>query len=172
MMYMLIVVAVIGVIVYTYLKKKKRGNTEKSREEEKPDDGGNHTEITVNVPTERKGYKVKDGIKKEVTIKYMPQGLQVFDENGICILNLTERLTRYIGSINISGTHGEVRLSGIPSADFWFACANIKIDGYTSPAQKELMVPGITYKNGVLHWDINVLGDGKSFSATVLYGTY
>ena len=102
----------------------------------------------------------------------MPQGLQVFDKNGICILDLTERLTRYIGSVNISGTHGEVRLSGIPSADFWFACTNIKIDGYTSPAQKELMVPGITYKNGVLHWDINVLGDGKSFSATVLYGTY
>lgn len=170
MVYMLIVVAVIGVIVYTYLKKKQ-GDIEKSPEK-KPDDDGNHTEITVNVPTEINGYIFNDGIKKEVTIRYMPQGLQVFDENGICILNLTERLTRYIGSINISGTHGEVRLSGIPSADFWFACVNIKIDGYTSPAQKELMVPGITYQNGVLHWDINVLGDGKSFSATVLYGTY
>lgn len=171
MYYALIVVAVIGIVVYAYLKKK-RGNTEKSHEEEKPDDDGNHTEIIVKVPTEIKGYIVEDGIKKEVTIKYMPQGLQVFDEKGICILNITERLTRCIGSINISGTHGEVRLSGISSADFWFACTNIKIDGYTSPAQKELMVPGITYKNGVLHWDINVLGDGKSFSATVLYGTY
>lgn len=171
MYYALIVVVIIGVVVYACLKKK-RGDIEKPRGEEKPDDGGNHTEIIVKVPTESKGYIVKDGIKKEVTIKYMPQGLQVFDEKGICILNITERLTRCIGSINISGTHGEVRLSGISSADFWFACTNIKIDGYTSPAQKELMVPGITYKNGVLHWDINVLGDGKSFSATVLYGTY
>lgn len=171
MYYALIVVVIIGVVVYACLKKK-RGDIEKPRGEEKPDDGGGHTEITVKVPIESKGYIVEDGIKKEVTIKYMPQGLQVFDENGVCILDLTERLTRYIGSVNISGTHGEVRLSGIPSADFWFACTNIKIDGYTSPAQKELMVPGITYKNGVLHWDINVLGDGKSFSATVLYGTY
>lgn len=171
MMYILIVVVIIGAIAYACLKKKKRGNTEKPPEK-KPYDDGNHTEITVNVPTERKGYKVKDGIKKEVTIKYMPQGLQVFDENGICILNLTERLTRYIGSINISGTHGEVRLSGVPSAGFWFACTNVQISGYTSEAQKELMVPGITYKDGVLRWDINVLGDGKSFSATVLYGTY
>lgn len=171
MYYALIVVAVVGVFVYTCLKKKKRGDIEKPQDE-KPDDNGDHTEITVKVPIESKGYIVKDGVKKEVTIKYMPQGLQVFDENGVCVLDVTERLTRYIGSVNISGTHGEVRLSGIPSADFWFACTNIKIDGYTSPAQKELMVPGITYKNGVLHWDINVLGDGKSFSATVLYGTY
>ena len=170
MYYALIVVVIIGVVVYACLKKK-RGDIEKPQEK-KPDDSENHTEITVKVPTESKGYIVEDGVKKEVTIKYMPQGLQVFDKNGICILDLTERLTRYIGSVNISGTHGEVRLSGIPSADFWFACTNIKIDGYTSPAQKELMVPGITYKNGVLHWDINVLGDGKSFSATVLYGTY
>lgn len=170
MMYVLIVVVIIGIVVYTCLKKK-RGNTEKPPGK-KPEEAGNHTEIIVKVPIENKGYMIKDGIKKEVTIKYMPQGLQVFDKNGICILDLTERLTRYIGSVNISGTHGEVRLSGIPSADFWFACTNIKIDGYTSPAQKELMVPGITYKNGVLHWDINVLGDGKSFSATVLYGTY
>lgn len=169
-MYMLIVVVAIGIVVYACLKKK-RGDTEKPPEK-KPDDDRNHTEIIVKVSTEIKGYIVEDEVKKEVTIKYMPQGLQVFDKNGICILDLTERLTRYIGSVNISGTHGEVRLSGISSADFWFACTNIKIDGYTSPAQKELMVPGITYKNGVLHWDINVLGDGKSFSATVLYGTY
>lgn len=171
MYYALIVIAVIGVIVYACLKKKKRGDIEKPQDE-KPDDGGNHTEITVKVPTESKGYIVKDGVKKEVTIKYMPQGLQVFDENGVCVLDVTERLTRCIGSINISGTHGEVRLSGVPSAGFWFACTNVQISGYTSEAQKELMVPGITYKDGVLRWDINVLGDGKSFSATVLYGTY
>lgn len=170
MYYALIVVVIIGVVAYACLKKK-RGDIEKPQDG-KPDNDGNHTEIIVKVSTEIKGYIVEDGVKKEVTIKYMPQGLQVFDKNGICILDLTERLTRYIGSVNISGTHGEVRLSGISSADFWFACTNIKIDGYTSPAQKELMVPGITYKNGVLHWDINVLGDGKSFSATVLYGTY
>lgn len=170
MMYMLIVVAVVGVVVYACLKKK-RGNTEKPQDE-KPDNGGNYTGITVNVPKEVKGYVIKDGVKKEVTIRYMPQGLQVFDENGVCVLDITERLTRCIGSINISGTHGEVRLSGVPSTGFWFACTNVQISGYTSEAQKELMVPGITYKDGVLRWDINVLGDGKSFSATVLYGTY
>ena len=141
MMYVLIVVVVVDVVVYACLKKKKRGDIEKPQDE-KPDDNGGHTEITVKVPIESKGYIVKDGVKKEVTIRYMPQGLQVFDENGVCVLDITERLTRCIGSINIS------------------------------EAQKELMVPGITYKDGVLRWDINVLGDGKSFSATVLYGTY
>lgn len=101
MMYTLIVVVIIGVIAYACLKKKKRGNTEKPQEE-KPDNDGNHTEITVNVPTESKGYIAEDGIKKEVTIRYMPQGLQVFDENGVCILGITNRLTRLIDSIEIT----------------------------------------------------------------------
>lgn len=99
-MYMLIVVAVIGVVAYACLKKK-RGDTEKPQEE-KPDNDGNHTEITVNVPTESKGYIVEDGIKKEVTIRHMPQGLQCFDENGVCTMDITARLTRLIDSIEIT----------------------------------------------------------------------
>lgn len=102
MYYALIVVVIIGVVAYACLKKKKRGNTEKPRGEEKPDDDGNHTEIIVKVPTERKGHMIKDGIKKEVTIRYMPQGLQCFDENGVCTMDITARLTRLIDSIEIT----------------------------------------------------------------------
>lgn len=108
MYYALIVVAVVGVVVYACLKKKKRGDIEKPQDE-KPDDNGGHTEITVNVPTESKGYIVEDGIKKEVTIRYMPQGLQVFDENGVCILDLTDKLTRVIDVIP-PNTTGEIEL--------------------------------------------------------------
>ena len=112
MYYALIVVVIIGVVVYACLKKK-RGNTEKPQAE-KPDNDGNHTEITVNVPTESKGYIVKDGIKKEVTIKYMPQGLQVFDENGVCVLDLTEYICRIIGKRKISKneTTGRIEIAG------------------------------------------------------------
>lgn len=112
MYYALIVVVIIGVVVYACLKKK-RGNTEKPQEE-KPDNDGNHTEITVNVPTESKGYIVEDGIKKEVTIRYMPQGLQVFDENGVCVLDLTEYICRIIGKRKISKneTTGRIEIAG------------------------------------------------------------
>lgn len=113
MYYALIVVAVIGIVVYACLKKKKRGNTE-TPPDEKPDDGGNHTEIIVKVPTESKGYIVKDGVKKEVTIRYMPQGLQVFDENGVCVLDLTEYICRIIGKRKISKneTTGRIEIAG------------------------------------------------------------
>lgn len=113
MMYTLIVVVIIGVIAYACLKKK-RGNTEKPREEEKPHDVDNHTGITVTVPTKSKGYIVKDGIKKEVTIRYMPQGLQVFDENGVCVLDLTEYICRIIGKRKISKneTTGRIEIAG------------------------------------------------------------
>ena len=112
MYYALIVVVIIGVVVYACLKKK-RGNTETPQEEE-PDDNSGHTEITVNVPTESKGYIVEDGIKKEVTIRYMPQGLQVFDENGVCVLDLTEYICRIIGKRKISKneTTGRIEIAG------------------------------------------------------------
>lgn len=122
MYYALIVVVIIGVVVYACLKKK-RGNTEKPRGEEKPDDGGNHTEITVNVPTEIKGYIVKDGIKKEVTIRCMPQGLQVFDENGVCVMDITARLTRIIDTIHIEQEEFE-RTYHIPKGvEVWWSYA-------------------------------------------------
>lgn len=112
MYYALIVVVIIGVVVYACLKKK-RGNTE-TPQEEKPDDNSGHTEITVTVPTKSKGYIVKDGIKKEVTIRYMPQGLQVFDENGVCVLDLTEYICRIIGKRKISKneTTGRIEIAG------------------------------------------------------------
>ena len=118
MMYVLIVIAVIGVIVYACLKKK-RGDTEKPQEK-KPDDNGGHTEITVNVPIESKGYIVKDGIKKEVTIRYMPQGLQVFDENGVCVLDVTDRLVKYLGVVQINGTNGSITNDELSDGDLWY----------------------------------------------------
>ena len=122
MYYALIVVAVVGVVVYACLKKKKRGDIEKPQDK-KPDDNGGHTEITVNVPTESKGYIVKDGIKKEVTIRYMPQGLQVFDENGVCVMDITARLTRIIDTIHIEQEEFE-RTYHIPNGvEVWWSYA-------------------------------------------------
>lgn len=125
MYYALIVVVTIGVIAYACLKKKKRGNTEKPQEK-KPDDNGGHTEIMVNVPIESKGYIVKDGIKKEVTIRYMPQGLQVFDENGVCVLDVTDRLVKYLGVVQINGTNGSITNDELSDGDLWYYPLNIK----------------------------------------------
>lgn len=115
MTYMLAVIIIIGILTYVYLKKKKHGSNEK------PDNNGSHTEITVKVPIESKGYIVENGTKKEVTIKYMPQGLQVFDEKGNCVLDITSRLTRIVDVIHITEREF-TRIYDIPKGtQLWWA---------------------------------------------------
>lgn len=171
MMYMLIVVVVVGIVEYAYLKKK-RGNTEKSHEEEKPDDDGNHTEITVNVPTEINGYIVKDGIKKEVTIRYMPQGLQVFDDKGVCVLDVTDRMVKYLGAIEINGTNGSITNDELSEGNLWYYPLNIKMPPPTPSIHTEYHMPIITKNGKSISWDYGSYPADKRLSMVLLYGVY
>lgn len=96
MEYAIIGLIVLAVLYWTVRKRKKKKEPEAipDKREEKPQEEPTH--IVVTVPTEEKGYIAKDGVKSEVTIKYMPQGLQVFDKDGKCTLDLTDRLTRVV----------------------------------------------------------------------------
>lgn len=168
MYYALIVVVIIGVVVYACLKKK-RGNTEKPKEKN-PDNDGNHTEITVNVPTESKGYIVEDGIKKEVTIRYMPQGLQVFDENGVCVLDVTTSLCRVIGGETLTADHGSITVSA--PGTVWAAVFSEDEVLNTYPVS-------VTISGNVIHWQYKdtsivngIYGVQMERSAKIIYGTY
>lgn len=163
MYYALIVVAVVGVVVYACLKKK-RGNTEKPKEK-KPDNDGNHTEIT-----ESKGYIVKDGIKKEVTIRCMPQGLQVFDENGVCVLDITTSLCRVIGIETLTVDHGSITVSA--PGTVWAAVFSKDEVLNTYPVS-------VTISGNVIHWQYKdtlivngIYGVQMERSAKIIYGTY
>lgn len=171
MYYALIVVVIIGVVVYACLKKK-RGDIEKPRGEEKPDDGGGHTEITVKVPIESKGYIVEDGIKKEVTIKYMPQGLQVFDENGVCVLDVTDRLVKYLGVVQINGTNGSITNNELSDGDLWYYPLNIKTPPPTPAIHTEYHMPTITKNGESISWDYGSYPADKRLSMVLLYGVY
>lgn len=174
MYYVLIVVAVVGVVVYACLKKKKRGNTE-TPPDEKPDDGGNHTGITVTVPIESKGYIVKDGIKKEVTIRYMPQGLQVFDENGVCVLDLTEYICRIIGKrkISKSETTGRIEIAG--GGRPYFTVISIDepkiLKGVNTTNEDPVYppIPVFSVANGVITWKYHRPINQRS-GVTIMYG--
>lgn len=171
MYYALIVVAVVGVVVYACLKKKKRGDIEKPQDG-KPDDNGGHTEITVKVPIESKGYIVKDGVKKEVTIKYMPQGLQVFDENGACVLDVTDRLVKYLGVVQINGTNGSITNDELSDGDLWYYPLNIKTPPLTPSIHTEYHMPTITKNGKSISWDYGSYPADKRLSMVLLYGVY
>ena len=120
MEYVLIVV-ILAVIVYMLTRKKKEKPLteqpiEKQKEEQK--------EVIVKplpkpVPTEQKVYWIKDGKKEWGRMKYMPQGLQVFDENGKTMLDITDTLTSITGEITCEKTNGKLYVEGLNGRDIW-----------------------------------------------------
>lgn len=120
MEYVLIVV-ILAVIVYMLTRKKKEKPPieppiEKQKEEQK--------EVIVKplpkpLPTEQKVYWIKDGKKEWGRMKYMPQGLQVFDENGKTMLDITDTLTSITGEITCNKTNGKLYVEGLNGRDIW-----------------------------------------------------
>ena len=116
MEYVLIVV-ILAVIVYMLTRKKKEkppteSPIEKQKEEKKE-------VIVKTVPTEQKVYWIKDGKKEWGRMKYMPQGLQVFDENGKTMLDITDTLTSITGEITCNKTNGRLYVEGLNGRDIW-----------------------------------------------------
>lgn len=114
-------VAILAVVVYILTREKKEKPPielpiEKQKEEQK--------EVIVKplpkpLPTEQKVYWIKDGKKEWGRMKYMPQGLQVFDEEGNCVLDITDTLTSIVGEITCDKTNGKLYLEGLNGRDIW-----------------------------------------------------
>lgn len=111
--------------------------------------------------------------------KEVPQGLQVFDENGNCIVDTTERISKYLGSFTIDGNSdsGTVVNAEIGEGDLWYAFVINGIIGsqYVGTGDMAIMsYPIITKGNGQLTWEYphSVSGMYRRFGVTVYYGVY
>lgn len=160
-MYVVIVVC-IGVIIFALTRRKKMKNIK----EIKPDE--NKTEFIVKVSTEEKGYAVKDGVKSEVTIKHMPQGLQVFDEKGNCVLDVTDRLCRVLGVVDASADSGTITVPDI-GRNKLFVVPLAKDNDI-----KLLRPVKITINSNKIEWKYMYAGDTGFLTkkGRLLYGTY
>lgn len=155
----LIVVVVIGIVVYSYSKKKRRNDTEKH------DGNNNHTEITVEVPTESKGYIIENGIKKEVTIKFMPQGLQVFSEDGTLLVDMNNRISKVLGHLKITSYSGRFNING---GRPWFVIVeNPEAYQLIRRHGDDYYTPRIYIEGNDIVWDEVV-----SRNAEIIYGMY
>ena len=118
-------------------------------------------------------YKRKKG-EKEV-----PQGIQVFDENGNCIVDVTERINKYLGSFTIDGTadSGTVTNEELAEGDLWYAFEIKGIAGSSIVSTDENAIfsfPVITKGNGKLTWQYphSISSTYRRYSVTVYYGVY
>ncbi len=103
----------------------------------------------------------------------MAQGLQIFDENGNCTLDLTDRLCKVLGTVDTGFTGGSITNPLFAEGDFWVIDLKIDYqDGGNRPVKGQEF-PHF-YKSGTtLYWSYGNNYDGTTrLSRKVLYGVY
>ncbi|MDU3324536.1 MAG: hypothetical protein E7E70_28165, partial [Escherichia coli] len=149
MEYLIYALIVAGIIYLLTGRKKKKPSPIKPEEkpspikpEEKPkEDTTEHTTVKP-LPTEEKIYWTKDGKKGWGRIKHMPQGLQVFDENGNCVLDITDRITKYCGSFKVNGTSGSLTNEVLREGELWYVFKDIAEPKDSKPAISNIVYVG------------------------------
>ncbi|CAL1777618.1 hypothetical protein BRC2024_KCUCJSVR_CDS_0153 [Acinetobacter phage vB_AbaM_KissB] len=101
----------------------------------------------------------------------MPQGLQVFDENGNVTVDLTDRLTKVLGLFRTGKTNGSRTVGTFPSSDFWYTCVPLLNDNMKAVG------PTVSYSNGVISWNWDGVNNDPNntviiFEGIIIYGVY
>lgn len=114
--------------------------------------------------------------KKRKGDEEVPQGLQVFDEDGNVVVDTTERITKYLGSFTVptDADSGTVANSEIGEGDLWYV---IEIDTLTPGgvgSDVRFSYPVITKGDGVLYWNYphSQTSFYRRYGVTIHYGVY
>lgn len=124
----------------------------------------------VTVASEIPVYWYEDGKKKEGVAK-LTQGLQVFDKNGKCIVNVTDRLTKClgVGYIDRKKTEGYIYNSALnDKCELWY----VLLKAESEPETQGSVVaefPELTKENGRIKWKY---GPKARSGGKILYGVY
>lgn len=182
---------VVGIIVWKKKRKETTNNTgieettevedtenidgqeetQKENQEIKEDvveeskDEPTDTEKTTNEPFPV--YWYEDGVKKEGTAIMSKQGLQVFDGNGNCTLDITERLQKILGTIEITTASGEITDERLENGDLWFFFISSE-DITFGDSFESLSYPTISKDGSKLTWNFN----GNVLKCKLLYGVF
>ena len=103
-------------------------------------------------------------------------GLQIFDENGELVLDLTTHLTKILGTINIPKTNGRLTDARIAGGTLWFTVA--KLNDYKAcygmtAYNKETFLPKITQEGNDIVWSYKDGESGKFRTGlTLIYGVF
>lgn len=117
-------------------------------------------------------------IYRKKAVKEVPQGLQVFDENGNTMVDTSERITKYLGSFTVptDADSGTVANSEIGDGDLWYAMVIDSSTPSSVPAGGDVIYsyPVITKGDGVLYWNYphSQTSYYKRYGVTIHYGVY
>lgn len=81
----------------------------------------------------------------------MPQGLQVFDSNGVIVFDVTDRLSRVLGIITTTASNGSISDPGLLTGTPWWMIID-DWGGASDTYSLTTSVPLITASGSTLSW--------------------
>lgn len=94
----------------------------------------------------------------------MPQGLQINDEAGNLIVDITTRLNRVIGRVDVNKVNGSVSNAGFAEGIPYFVMLGQDIG---------LVSPNVTFSGNTMTWTYDVVApDEYKDNTIILYGVY
>lgn len=99
----------------------------------------------------------------------MPQGLQVFGENGKLLLDVTDRLTRVLGEFETGTTDGSITDPDLLSGTPWYV--TYFIDSMDLAYKRPLHVK---FTGNVLNWEWGIKTSSKDvcINTKIIYGVF
>lgn len=94
----------------------------------------------------------------------MSQGLQIFNENGICTLDVTDRLTRVLGEFETGTSSGSLMDNNLLTGTPWSVVSSLSDAGVLS-----FQSWSISFSGNYLYW--NTIGYNPR-NSKVIYGVY
>ena len=178
---LIIVISIAFFIARKGKKKKQKSNdiinvdSENSESQQNPTVTLKSDNVVVNIHSDKfKVYWFEGGKKREGTAM-TKNGLQVFDEDGDCILDLTDRLTKYCGVYTIPTTDGSFIDENLKNGEFWFmtVCLTnyLNIKGINGHNFVDFM-PEITREGTKVSWKYKEGSESHRPGQTIIYGVY
>lgn len=101
------------------------------------------------------------------------QGLVVFNSDGDPVLEITDRLTKYSGEVDIipQSDSGTVQCSELVAGmGFWYMVTGLHLPSMSEPALGEIEMPYITRNDGYFNWSYS--GRYTKAGVHIIYGVY
>lgn len=172
----------ISIVWYLFDKRRKRNNlnrpplTQGATGDTKQENNFSFTPTIEEPPALRDCEKViyvKDGKKAQGTVRIVKTGLQIFDENGNVVVDITDRVCRYLGEGSTGFKEGFVTNDVfLENVNAWVLPKRIYLQRHEAAGNTQVY-PRFHVSGNRLEWEYgSTTNEGLRESFDFYYGVY